>query len=127
MWHQVWFVVDGGNFHRSYVDGVVDETAQTKDVNHKTTFKIGKAYTGALPDTARYFQGQMADFRIYNRIVLPAEVIHDYEITREAVTAWARRKPIKIPYTPAPAVGGGGGIRNPMGGPMRLRTPMGAA
>ena len=123
-WRFVVLTGGGGNLISAYIDGQVVEE------DTATTYDLASAYcylgSSQLAYAAGLWDGGLDCLLIYDRRFSRSEQANLYDITRNDRTAWARRKPIHIPYAPAPAVGGGG-IRNPRGGPMSLRNPLGRA
>ena len=110
-----------------YFDGKFDKTASTSGNSDVTA---GSLYIGCWRNGASTInEADMSidGVMVHNRAFIASEAKQLYEATKNDRTAWARRRSISIPYAPAAAPVGGGGIRNPMGGPMRLRQPLGAA
>ena len=75
VWHLGVFVVNGLNLSL-YLDGKLDNTANQSDTSFAgsgTGF-----YIGQISSAAQYFQGQIADVRIYNRVLSAAEIAAIY-------------------------------------------------
>jgi prepilin-type N-terminal cleavage/methylation domain-containing protein len=70
-WSHVVAVIDGGTSVKTYVNGVLaNSVAETLPISHYTNFWIGRAFDNG----GRYFNGDIDDVRVYNRILSTAEI-----------------------------------------------------
>lgn len=76
-YHVVGMYSDSGDFLRTYVNGVLDRSITTTKVMSANN---GTAYIGKdAPTQTRYFQGNIDDVRVYNRILSDTEIMNLYQ------------------------------------------------
>ena len=69
-WHHVVYTYDGTSTHRLYLDGTqAAMSTAAPDTGPLTSARLGTQSAG----TER-FQGEIDEVRIYNRVLMPAEV-----------------------------------------------------
>ena len=120
-WYHIAATGDGTNVD-IYINGVKSATTGVNTLS--TGDSTDTPRIGANTSTAgREWNGRMADVRIYNRALTANEIAFDYA----NFLAPFRLKPLTIATSDAAPPAGGGGIQNPLAGPMTLKTPLGAA
>ncbi len=103
-----------------YLDGDLDSPTNTTTgglvLGSLTTFDIGEEIK-----TNEHWNGLIYHVRLYNRVLLPDEIRTLYVFPQAELV----RKGLSVGLPEVAAVAGAG-IRNPFGGPMVLRNPLGA-
>jgi hypothetical protein len=93
-WYHIVYVKLGTTY-RSYVNGIVDNTANVdaaKGFNYGVGFRIGSI--GNSPQTgSEYFKGDLDDIRIYSRALSDSEVLALYQIESQPPTTQRPQDP----------------------------------
>ena len=100
-----------------YVDAVPEATIVGLSglIDYHQSLYIGRQ----VDSDQRHFTGTVYEIRVYNRVLSPREIRIIYEMP------YADLLPKPQTVGKAIAAAPGAGIRNPMAGPMALRTPLG--
>ncbi len=105
---------------RLYIDGVEDSNTTTAVNPNGADAPVS---IGRLGDSDLfYFEGRLASAWLYDRVLSAPDVLSQYHLSLRGYPGLLNR--LCRPLFVAAAVGAG--IRNPFGGPMVLRNPLGA-
>ncbi len=122
VWKMLTITYNGGsttdvNSFKLYIDGIDEPIKIGNNFGpHGNNNVLGRNGIGGL-----FFDGQMDDVHIYSRALLADEVFQLYLFSLLGYPGVLNRIPRRLVI---PAVAGG--IRNPFGGPLVLRNPLGA-
>ena len=104
-WVHVTFTMDVGKKWNYYLDGalVANGTFSQTIQLDSNAISIGRRTSGVIA----YYDGLIDDVRVYDVEQSSDWVMRNYLLGLTGRYAWARRKPIQIPYEPAAAPAGG--------------------